>query len=112
MTTMLKESSSMFSHLLQRLVGAGHTLLHTVQRHLLTITKPPTTPRVAGTLRDLVRSKPALIAENALLRQQLIILQRRVNRPRCTRTDRLLLVLLASRVSTWQQALLIIHPET
>lgn len=102
----------MLSHLFQRFVGAGHALLHTVQRRLLATTKPPTTPRVAGTLRDLVRSKPALIAENALLRQQLIILQRRAKRPRCTRADRLLLVLLASRVRIWPQALLIIQPET
>jgi hypothetical protein len=30
---------------------------------------------------DLARSKPALIAENTLLRQQLIVLQRQVARP-------------------------------
>jgi hypothetical protein len=29
---------------------------------------------VVGTLADLVRSKPALITENALLRQQVIVL--------------------------------------
>jgi hypothetical protein len=34
--------------------------------------------------RDLVRTKPALIAENALLRQQLIIVRRSAKRPRCT----------------------------
>ena len=59
-----------------------------------------------------MRSRPALVAENALLRQQLLILRRSVKRPRCTPTDRALLVLLASRLRTWRQALLIVQPET
>ncbi len=67
---------------------------------------------VVGTLTDLVRSKPALVVENALLRQQLIILRRSVKRPRCTSTDRALLVLLAGRLPAWRQALLIIQPDT
>src|SRR6266480_2000988 len=49
---------------------------------------------------------------NALLRQQLIILKRRVKRPPVTRADRILLVLLAKLVRTWQQALLIVQPDT
>jgi len=59
-----------------------------------------------------VRSKPALIAENALLRQQIIIVRRSVKRPRCTPGDRTLLVLLASRMRLWRQALLIVQPDT
>jgi len=47
---------------------------------------------------DLARGKSELIAENALLRQQLIILSRQVKRPAYQKTDRLLLVLLASIV--------------
>src|SRR5436305_14261353 len=35
-----------------------------------------------GTFTDLARSKSSLIAENALLRQQLIVLQRQVNKPK------------------------------
>src|SRR5215470_1829753 len=65
-----------------------------------------------GTLTDLVRNKSELVAENALLRQQLIILRRQVKRPACTRTDRMLLVLLARAVRTWKQALFIVQPET
>jgi hypothetical protein len=109
---MRKEQSSMFARLLQRLVRGARTLLHTVQQHVLAATTPPAAPLVAGTLCDLVWSKSVLIAENALLRQQLVILQRRVKCPRCTPTDRLLLVLLASRVRTWRQALLIVQPDT
>jgi len=61
---------------------------------------------------DLARGKSALIAENALLRQQLLVLRRSVKRPRCTPTDRVLLVLLASRVRGWRQALLLVQPDT
>jgi len=64
------------------------------------------------TLADLSRSKSELVAENALLRQQLIILKRQVKRPPLTRTDRMLLVLLARLVRTWQQALFIVQPDT
>jgi hypothetical protein len=52
------------------------------------------------------------VAENALLRQQLIVLRRRTKRPRCTCLDRLLLVPLAQRVRAWRQALLLVQPET
>jgi putative transposase len=59
-----------------------------------------------------VRSKPELVAENALLRQQVIVLVRSTRRPRISRSDRALLVLLASRVRAWRQALLIVQPAT
>jgi putative transposase len=75
-------------------------------------TKPLRTSLPLSTLTDLGRSKSQLIAENALLRQQLIILRREVKRPTFTRTDRMLLVLLARLVRTWQQALLIVQPDT
>jgi putative transposase len=75
-------------------------------------TKPLTSSLPLQTLADLGRSKSELVAENALLRQQLIILKRQVERPACTKTDRVLLVLLARLVQTWQQALLIVQPET
>jgi len=65
-----------------------------------------------GTMIDLARSKSELVAENALLRQQLIILRRQVKRPACTKGDRMLLVLLARMVRTWKQALFIVQPET
>jgi putative transposase len=52
------------------------------------------------------------VAENALLRQQLIILRRQVKRPACTKTDRMFLVLLSRMVQTWKQALVIVQPET
>ena len=75
-------------------------------------TRPLTRSLPLGTLIDLGRSKSELIAENALLRQQLIMLSRQVKRPACTKTDRVLLVLLARVVRTWKQALFLVQPET
>ena len=75
-------------------------------------TKPLTSSLLLGTLVDLGRSKSELIAENALLRQQLIMLKRQVKRPACTKRDRLLLMLLARGVRAWKQALFIVQPDT
>src|SRR5215472_9022285 len=75
-------------------------------------TKPLSTSLPLATLTDLGKSRSQLIAENALLRHQLIILQRQVKRPTFTRTDRILLVLLARLVRTWQQALFLVQPDT
>lgn len=75
-------------------------------------TKPLATSLPLSTLTDLGRSKSELLAENALLRQQLIVLKRQVKRPLFTKTDRILLVLLARLVRTWQQALFIVQPDT
>jgi putative transposase len=59
-----------------------------------------------------VRSRAQLLAENALLRQQLLVLRRSVKRPAVTWADRALLVLLAGRVRAWRQALLLVQPAT
>ena len=50
--------------------------------------------------------------ENALLRQQLIVLKRQVKRPALTWRDRALLVLLASKLRMWKEALVIVQPDT
>ena len=50
--------------------------------------------------------------ENALLRQQLIVLKRQTKRPKLTWRDRALFVLLASKLRTWKQSLLIVRPDT
>jgi putative transposase len=72
---------------------------------------PPTTCLVPGTLADLTRGKVELLAENALLGRQLIILRRQVKRPTYRKTDRLLLVLLARMVRTWKQALFLVQED-
>ncbi len=72
----------------------------------------PAATHLAGTGTDLARTRRQLLAENALLRQQLLVLQRSVTRPGLTPTARALLVLLAGRARAWRQALLIVRPET
>ena len=74
--------------------------------------KPRSTSLLLGTIADLAKGKSELLVENALLRQQLIILRRQVKRLACRKTDRFLLVLLARMIRTWKQALFIVQPET
>ncbi len=76
--------------LLHRLITVGRAAAQGLRRRLLAATRPAVMPLAVGTLADLVRSKPALVAENALLRHQLAILHRSVTRPRCTAADRAL----------------------
>ena len=59
------------------------------------LTKPPATSLAATALTDMTRSRTDLIVENAMLRQQLIVLRRQVKRPKLTDGDRIRLVLLA-----------------
>lgn len=61
---------------------------------------------------DVLRSKAERIAENALLRQQLVVLQRSVKRPNLTNSDRRWLVIGARLVRHWRAALLIVKPDT
>ena len=74
--------------------------------------KPRSISLLYGAITDLTKGKSELLVENALLRQQLIILHRQVKRPVCKKTDRFLLLLLAKMLRTWKQALLIVQPET
>ncbi len=82
-------------------LSSGHTIPY------LNLSRPQRYP-----LADLPRDKRALIAENALLRHKLVIPRRSVKRPRCTALDQALLVLLARWVGAWQQALVIVQPDT
>jgi putative transposase len=72
----------------------------------------PVGMHAVGTGMDLVRSRRQLLAENALLRQQLIVLRRSSKRSAVTLMDRALLVLLAGHVHAWRQALLVVRPDT
>ncbi len=86
--------------------------LHALQERVSRWIKPPTTSLLLGTCADLTRGKAELLAENVLLRHQLIILRRQIKRPVYRKTDRLLLVLLARVVRAWKQALFLVQPET
>ncbi len=75
-------------------------------------TSPAKSFQITGTVLDLTRSKAELLAENALLRQQLIVLNRQVKQPHFKPLDRFLMVVLASWFCSWKQALLIVKPDT
>jgi hypothetical protein len=76
------------------------------------LTKPIPRGPALETVADFARSKPQLVAENLLLRQQLIVLNRSVKRPRVTPAERGLFVLIASRLQSWKETQLIVKPET
>jgi putative transposase len=87
-------------------------IFHVIQERFSCWIKPSTTSLLLATFADMTRGKSELLAENALLRQQLIILRRQIKRPTYRKRDRLNLVLLTRMVRTWKQALFIVQPET
>ena len=74
--------------------------------------KPATPVLMIDLLSDLAHSRIDLIVENALLRQQLMILKRQVKRPPLSNSDRIRLVLLSHFTKFWKQTLHIIQPDT
>jgi putative transposase len=102
----------MFRRCVKRLIQCLHPIIDYLNERYKDWTKPDTASLITGTVVDVVRSKRDLIAENAFLRQQLIVLKRQTPRPMLTPQDRGLLVLLASRVRGWKDALLVVKPDT
>ena len=90
------------ARLLHRLIMRARAVAHRLQHWLAAATRLAASPVAAGVVTALARTRSALVAENAFLRHQLALLQRRSKRPRCTPTDRALLVLLASRARGWR----------
>ena len=82
------------------------------QQRLKHWAKPATLSLISGVVSDLNRSRSDLVVENALLRQQLIVLHRQVKRPLLTQHDRFCLILLTRFTRFWKQALHIIQPDT
>jgi putative transposase len=90
----------------------AHTLSQAVTKRLRQWTKPDNHTLAFNAALDLTRSKSELVLENALLRQQLIVLQRQTKRPKLTWKDRSLIVLLSSKLRAWKDALIIVQPDT
>jgi hypothetical protein len=72
----------------------------------------PTVGLVPGLVSDLTRTRTELLTENALLRQQLIVLRRCAKRPKFRRHERGIIVLLASITRCWRETVLLVKPET
>jgi putative transposase len=102
----------MLRRCVKRLLQCLHPIIDYLNERYKDWTKPDTDSFITGTVVDATRSKRDLIAENAFLRQQLIVLKRQTPRPALTPQERGLLVLLASRVRGWKDALLVVKPGT
>ena len=102
----------MLATLLSRLRRVSSRAMAAVRTRVSRWTKPGPPALAGGLVADLARSRRDLLLENALLRQQLIVLNRANKRPALTPIDRSLLVLLASRLRSWAAALIIVQPET
>src|SRR5260221_2259679 len=102
---MLSQLTRCAQNLWARLSSAANQLLRR-------LTEPARPNLVTGTLADLPRSRAHLLAENALLRQQLIVLRRRTKTPRLTWWERLSLLFLARWVHNWKQIVQIVQPDT
>ena len=87
-------------------------ILPWLQEHIKHWIKPATSILIIGIFSDLTRSRTDLIVENALLRQQLIVLKRQIKRPQLTNSDRFRLVFLSHFTKFWKQALHIVQPDT
>jgi len=83
-----------------------------LNRHFCQWATPDNHSLAPNTALDLTRSRLELMLENALLRQQLIVLKRQTKRPQLTWRDRALFVLLVSKLRTWKEALKIVQPDT
>jgi len=69
-------------------------------------------PIAGGLRRDAFRSREGLLAENALLRQQLLVASRKNKRPAFRGQERGLVVFLSSIMPRWTDALLLVKPDT
>ncbi len=65
-----------------------------------------------GVALDAARPRRELVLENALLRQQIIILRRKNPTPRATTAERFRLLVLAALVPSWRRVLVVVQPET
>ncbi len=102
-----------------RLVLAVRTAVvrraHRLGRTAINLTRPARTAAAlaGGATVDAFRPRSDLVAENALLRQQILVLRRAAPpRPRLHREDRVILVLLARINSAWRDALHLVRPDT
>ncbi len=66
---------------LRQVVETVQPIVKKIEARVKMWTKPATDSLIGGTAADLVKSKEQLIVENALLRQQVIVLKRQVARP-------------------------------
>ena len=94
------------------LVAALIIALERAISRLLLRAARPGAKLLIGAAGDLTRPWSELMAENALLRQQLIVLRRRREWPRLHHDERVLLLARARLPRRWRDALYVVRPET
>jgi putative transposase len=98
--------------LIQWIKNGGKQVAQYLQKTFLQWTAPTSSSSPGGAVLDITSTKAQLLAENALLRQQLIVLQRQVKHPHLKPLDRFVMVILANWLHSWRQTLLIVKPDT
>jgi hypothetical protein len=104
--------------MLRKIVAAVNNVVAKWSRSIKTAVKRLLDPArdraniLAGAAHDAVRPRSELVAENALLRQQLIVLRRKNKRPALSDGDRIVMVLLARLDRAWRDALHLVKPDT
>ena len=96
--------------IIRQLRSAAGRILNRVREGVREASRP--LPMLGGLLADVTRTRQELLMENALLRQQLIVASRKTKRPMFKPYERGLVVLLASLLSRWRDALLLVKPDT
>jgi hypothetical protein len=106
----LRQIRLVLSRFRRCLRAAATAVVESVKSALREATRP--LPLVTGLAVDLTKSRRELLAENGLLRQQLIVASRHVKRPAFRPRERGLLVLLAGVVPRWRDTVLLVKPDT
>ena len=94
------------------IINACKKVINFVKDQVKKLLKPAPVVIAAGALADLPRSKSDLIVENAILRQQVIVLKRTVKRPKLTAGDRTGFLFLSRLTRFWDSVLHIVQPDT
>ena len=77
----LKSCIGVDNGMLPAFLSPWKNLLNRLEQHFKQWAKPATVALAAGSISDLSRSRTDLLAENAMLRRQLIVLNREVKQP-------------------------------
>jgi hypothetical protein len=76
--------------MIKALIGSLKRFANRVKQYVKQRSKPAFPSMAVESRSDLRRSRKDLIIENAILRQQLIVLNRQVKRPQLTQGDRVI----------------------
>jgi len=106
----LEQIGLVLASIIRHLRAAAGRIFNRVRAAIREASRP--LPVLAGLITDVTRSRTELLMENALLRQQLIVASRKVKRPIFKAPERGFVVLLASLLQHWQNALLLVKPDT